>query len=272
MNCQEALSLLYDVIDKEAGEIDAQQVKEHLARCSDCAGTFRLEQSVNELLQERLASQQTTPRLDSLQSRVLSQLDEVDLENRNDSVASDQSSPNSTPSVFRTGRYLAAAALVVVVAGAAYLANAIFDDHAVYLPLEEAHWLVMDNYDAIGSVATTQARAEIQQNLAYDVIDQIGTFVLAGAQLEIVDNMPVAHFVYHNDDHVVSVFVINSERLQIPDDLAATMISHNGFQFFDHNCRGCRLVYRKVGKALIVTATTVRNVELLDFIPDRSPV
>ena len=30
MNCQEALSLLYDYIDKEASDINAQQIKEHL--------------------------------------------------------------------------------------------------------------------------------------------------------------------------------------------------------------------------------------------------
>ena len=30
MNCQEALDLLYDIIDKEASEIDTQEVKRHL--------------------------------------------------------------------------------------------------------------------------------------------------------------------------------------------------------------------------------------------------
>ena len=35
MKCQEALDLLYEIIDKEASEIDTQAVKRHLDYCQD---------------------------------------------------------------------------------------------------------------------------------------------------------------------------------------------------------------------------------------------
>jgi len=82
MNCQEALSLLYDIIDKEASEIDVKEVEEHLRNCQDCSGVYRLERSVNELVQEKLTHQKATPKLDSLKAKVLAELDEIDCANR----------------------------------------------------------------------------------------------------------------------------------------------------------------------------------------------
>jgi anti-sigma factor (TIGR02949 family) len=82
MNCQEALSLLYDIIDREASEIDVREVEEHLRNCKDCSGVYRLERSVNELVQEKLSHQKATPRLDSLKAKVLSELDQIDCDNR----------------------------------------------------------------------------------------------------------------------------------------------------------------------------------------------
>ena len=81
MNCQEALSLLYDIIDNEASEIDSQQVREHLENCTDCDGVFRLEESVNELLRARLKNPKPNPRLKALKAKVLSQFDAIDCEN-----------------------------------------------------------------------------------------------------------------------------------------------------------------------------------------------
>jgi len=44
MNCQEALSLLYDVIDKEASQIDIKEVQKHLDCCQDCLKRFQVEE------------------------------------------------------------------------------------------------------------------------------------------------------------------------------------------------------------------------------------
>ncbi|RKX23560.1 MAG: hypothetical protein DRP45_10300 [Candidatus Zixiibacteriota bacterium] len=81
MNCQEALSLLYDIIDKEASEIDVAQVQEHLNRCRDCAGIYKIEESISRLIQEKLKHKEPTPCFDVLKSNVLQQLDDIDAEN-----------------------------------------------------------------------------------------------------------------------------------------------------------------------------------------------
>ena len=78
MNCQEALNLLYDIIDKEASEIDTQQVQEHLSRCRHCSEIYKVEKSVNALLKAKMQASSPAPCVDALKLRVLNELDAVD--------------------------------------------------------------------------------------------------------------------------------------------------------------------------------------------------
>jgi anti-sigma factor (TIGR02949 family) len=265
MNCQEALSLLYDVIDKEASEIDAREVEEHLKNCHDCAGVYRLERSVNELIKEKLRAQEVNPRVDNLKTKILAQLDEVDRENRPPEAAA--------PTSFRLGRALAIAASVIIVLGAFFIGFGVFEKHEAYLPLEESHWTASANIDAYRSnVVTSLARVQVQQDWAREIPEALRSFDLVGGQLETLCEMPVAHFIYNRDDQVVSVFFVCAKAYQLPEDLLAHVVNHNGVEFYDHNCRGCRLVYHRAGDAWVVTATTERDIDLLSFVPDRGPV
>ena len=275
MNCQEALSLLYDVIDKEASEIDAQQVAEHLRRCDDCAGKYHLEQSIHELVQAKLQNQDASPEVVTIKAKVLSQLDEIDRCNQTRTGQAARSTGAQSKGSFRMGRALAIAAAVIVTVTAGYFGLRAFDDHAIYLPMEQAHWNAEANTQAYAStVHTSLARSEVQDKLQFDVHPMVDEFNLVGGQLEKIDGLDVAHFVYRNDsrNNVVSVFVIDAAMMSLPDDLVATMVTRNGIDFYDHNCRGCRLVYHRVGNALVVTASTEASLDLLDFVPDRDPV
>ena len=46
MNCREALSHLYDVIDKEADEINAREVEKHLKMCRHCMARYEFERAL----------------------------------------------------------------------------------------------------------------------------------------------------------------------------------------------------------------------------------
>jgi len=273
MNCQEALSLLYDIIDKEASEIDIRQVEDHLRHCHDCSGIYRLERSVNELIREKLDHQEGTPRLDSLKSKILAEMDVMDCANRPSDPAKKKHAEAISIPAFGLGRIMAIAAAVIVVVGAVMVGKSIFNDHAVYLPLEQAHWAAVENLESCRNAGVTSATlVGTRQALAYDLADQVSTFALLGGFSETVDGIPLAHFVYHNENRFVSVFVIDAALMTLPDDLLETLVNHNGIEFYDHNCRGCRLVYHRVGNALIITATSQREVELLDFVPGRGAV
>ena len=92
-------------------------------------------------------------------------------------------------------------------------------------------------------------------------------FRLAGGRIEQVMGNDMAHFVYRNGDHLVSVFVADARMFHIPDEVMNNAVTHGDLTFYDHNCRGCRLVFHRIGNAIVVTATTERDIELLDFVP-----
>jgi len=271
MTCQEALSLLYDVIDKEASQIDAEQVEAHLSQCRHCSEIYKVEQSVNELVREKLSHNEPTPRLASLQSKVLGQLDEIDSE----SSAADESKAASPikSSFFKTGRLLALAAAVVIVLGAAFYGNQVIDEHARYMPLEQAHTECLGDLSGYRNAEMTNALlASVSTQVAYDLVPSVYGFELVGGHMETIDGVEMAHFVYASEQRVISAFVVPAQEFEIPGELLETQVVHNGVTFFDHNCRGCRLVYHQIGEAVVITATTEREVQLYDFLPGQGTI
>ena len=79
--------------------------------------------------------------------------------------------------------------------------------------------------------------------------------------------MQVSQFFYSNSEYSVSIFVIPASEISFSDDLIKTKIVIEGNCFYDHNCRGCRLLYTKNGDAVIITASTDRHYELTEFNP-----
>lgn len=267
MNCQEALSLLYDIIDKEASDIDARQVQEHLSKCRHCSEIYRVEESVNELVRAKLQTTNDNPKnVDSLKAKVLGELDAIDTELRRSAVDNPSSSERSP--FFRIGRYFAAAAALILVVGAIYYGSRLQNHHEIYIPLETAHWQAAEDLDSFRNTsATTALIGSLDKYLKYQMAYEVGSFIMIGGHTEEIDGVRMGHFVYHNDDKTVSVFVVDKNLMSVPEELADAMVEHNGINFFDHNCRGCRLVYHEIGNVLVVTATTAKDVELLDFIP-----
>lgn len=78
LNCQQALKLLYEVIDQEASEIDQSSIREHVERCRHCHGIFDAEKAVHEFIQAKLKAISTPNELSTLRSRVIDKLDKVD--------------------------------------------------------------------------------------------------------------------------------------------------------------------------------------------------
>ena len=261
MNCQEALDLLYDIIDKEASEIDAHEVEEHLKLCRHCSGVYRVESSIQELIKERLTRDNPSPRLDTLKSNILSELDSIDRGSVNPG--------RERPPFFRLSTTLALAASLVLVVGAAFLVSDFYRHNALYAPLEKAHHAVTDGQEPFQDAEVTAASMmQVNDNLHYAVSRSVNNFEMSGGRLEEIMGTRMAHFVFHSDDDkCVSVFVADEASFEIPDNLLGSAVTIGGFTFYDHNCRGCRLVYHQIGKAIIITACSDRDVDLLSFVP-----
>jgi anti-sigma factor (TIGR02949 family) len=266
MNCQEALALLYDIIDKEASQIDTQQVHEHLQKCSHCLKRYELEGDVNAFVKERLSHSQPTQQLTSLRSKILCKLDHIDHE---EGGLKDHKSP-----FWKTSYLIAAAALLVVTVSAAYFAAEFYRHQDLYLPLEEAHWATTGEPGDYHDPTETSAAVAFVDSIGYSLSTDVKNEHLIGGYVTEIDGARMAHFVYANSDfgEAVSVFVVPADRFHIPDNLKTAMVKRHGLNLFDHNCRGCRLVYHQVGNAVVITATTDHATELLDFIPDQSSI
>lgn len=78
MNCQEALSLLYEIIDKEASEVDIKKVQQHSEQCQHCFEVFRVETALQDFINEKLNDGNPSGSLETLKVKVALKLDEID--------------------------------------------------------------------------------------------------------------------------------------------------------------------------------------------------
>lgn len=268
MTCQQALNLLYDIIDKEAEHIDINKVQAHLANCHDCAGIFRVESAVNDLVRERLGNPEPTPRLEILKSKVLTQLDNIDRVMKGTDSQDTNSASDFGISGTKWGRLMAVAASVIVVFGAVYFGRAFFAHNDVYIPLEQSHWQVTEHMDDYRDPTNTlTARASVENEIGYEVQPRLYDLDLVGGRLTVIDGVEMAHFVYASGDLVASLFIVDPELFEIPDDLLHTAVAQGGITLYDHDCRGCRLVYYREGRALVIAASTQQQIDLLDIVP-----
>jgi anti-sigma factor (TIGR02949 family) len=80
ITCDEARRLLYDIIDREASEVDARAVQDHLVRCRECFSIYRLEESIQDFICERLRNSGPPCKAEQLKNRIMTELDRIDNE------------------------------------------------------------------------------------------------------------------------------------------------------------------------------------------------
>ena len=79
MNCQEALNLLYDIIDRQASDIDTEQVQEHLKTCQHCFEIYKVEGAVNEFIKARVQDDKNEIQVENLRLKIIQKLDAIDI-------------------------------------------------------------------------------------------------------------------------------------------------------------------------------------------------
>lgn len=265
MNCQEALSLLYDIIDKEASEIDARQVEEHLEKCRDCFEKYRLETEIQNFLNEKFKANGSESVQESLRTSILDRLDEIDR----------SAAPNSreTRRPFRLPAIVAVAvASLVVLIGAGFYGVRFYTHQSRYLPLEQSHWTMAGTLDASAELSTQDLIDDARRSYGYELRSEVGGYRLAGGHSETVLDTDMLHYLYASGGSTVSVFLASSELYDaVADDNLDSVMRHQ-IHFYDHDCRGCRLVFHRMGRTMVITATTDRAVDLLDFVPGRTVI
>jgi len=261
MTCQEALSLLYDIIDKEASEVDTKEVEAHLNKCHHCFETFKLERDIHNLISAKLNDDEPERELSALKTKVLGRLDQLD--SKEASADGRRPFPSNV-----AGRILAAAASLIILLGAGYYGNRLLDHQNNFIPLEEAHWNVSDIAIQVASSNETVTFVNaLREEYGYSPASLVNGFALMGGHIDTVEGVQMRHLIYSDGERMVSVFLAPANDYHIPQELVDNPVVRDHVKFFDHNCRGCRLVYHQVGDIVVITATSNRDVDLLEFNP-----
>jgi anti-sigma factor (TIGR02949 family) len=273
MNCQEVLNLLYDIIDREASEIDVKEVQEHLEHCKDCFGVYKVEGALQNFITEKLKAQdEPSPKLEFLRTKIVEQLDQIDCDISNRPSADGVSGPKRPPFLGFT-KILAAAAAIVIIVGAGYLISGFIQHDETYVPLEQAHWDAGKNLSPYKNIQQLySALTHTVNDMKYNINQDVSDFHLLGGQNMQIMHANMTHFVYadkndRSEQRLVSVFVVPADQFNFDERLKDHEVKLNGTVFYDHNCRGCRLVFHRVGDLMIITATTDKSVDLLQFVP-----
>jgi len=271
MNCEEALSLLYELIDKEVSEINEKELRKHLHSCNDCYRKYNIEKSVHEFIQARLNDGPVLDAQAKLKMRIQMRLDEIDGEGEE---VEPTESDRRTPRPFRLPAVaLAAAAAIVILIGAGYFGSRMYTHHQLFVPIEEAHWADRsESSPPMSDADLTLALGQAAGQYNYQLRPTIDNFRLISGHPEELMGQSMLHYVYSDDDRKVSVFLAPAAFFDQYDGFDMERVMRDSLTLFDHNCRGCRLVFHRINDVVVITASVDRQVELLDFIPGHAAI
>ncbi len=270
MNCQKALEKLYRILDKEGTEIDENLIREHMEMCPPCCEAFRIEKAFQDFLDSKFSNQKTkTEKLEVLKSSLCEKLDLIDCEGIEDSSTASEVlvTPISSNNILVASLIMAAS--VILVFGIASIGN-LFDYHYMnYSTIENAHFAAEDNAEQFVEFASSVTETA-RDDFNYEISRKVQGYDLVGGVMMDYKGTEVTHFLYSNNNSMVSVFIAPKGKIKIPDDIANSKEVRELGDFFEHRCHGCAIVYYETENSIVITATRDLSLELLEFIPGQS--
>jgi mycothiol system anti-sigma-R factor len=249
MTCEEALRLLYDVIDKESSQIDSEKVKEHLNGCRHCMARYEFEAMFKTFVVDKAASKTKS---DQLRNKILSRLEDAE---RNPETISAKPARNKYRLFF-----LSAAALIVFVVAALSVTQMYRHQTFVY-PFEKNH--LDGNADSGGNPDTGLAMSSLINALSADyslkLTENVLDYNLIKAGFDNIENRNFMHLHYLVGDAPVSVYIGRDDNLSLRD---FKKMVYAGHEYFQHICARCQVIYWRLGDKIIVAVSANKEAEL----------
>lgn len=274
MTRADAQRLFYAVIDGQATPTETREFQAYLKTDAELDAAFGREQAVHQAMVARLKQVHTETASPRLRKAIMSALDDVDREESMIPISTKTTSVAPKVRVLPAVKWMAYAASLVFAAGVGYFGFVLKEHGDEFLALESAHWEAVSEFQATGKFVHTTETGKCHESakkmagaLGLTLVDAEDGLSEVGACINECTGKALGHYVYADGDKIVSVFVAPAASFEIPDDLLKHPIQKNGLTLYDHNCKGCRLVYQRVGDVIVITATTNRKIELLDFEP-----
>ncbi|MBN2227245.1 MAG: zf-HC2 domain-containing protein [candidate division Zixibacteria bacterium] len=255
MTCEEALRRLYEVIDKEASEIDVKEVQEHLAHCENCMARYEFEAMFKTFVCDKASS---SPKADDLKKRILTRIDES------------EDKPNrffNRPFRYQAVIIAAAAALILCIV-AAFSVAGYYRYHTFIEPFENCHMAGVQAYrtsqadDPAIDPRDPEVLAFLQKSIPVTVNDSMPGFLMIGSCLDNIQNCRFAHFQYAHDQSLVSLFVGNDDGINLPGFEQVTI---DGIDFYQYTCKSCQIMYWKENGMIMVAVSEDKTLELSEI-------
>ncbi|UCD16798.1 MAG: zf-HC2 domain-containing protein [Candidatus Zixiibacteriota bacterium] len=262
MTCEEALRRLYDVIDKEADEIDVKEVQEHLAHCENCMARYEFEAMFKTFIRDKALS---TPKSDQLKNRILTRIEDAE---------------RSRGRFFkRPFRYqaviVAAAAALVLCIVAAFSVAGYYRQRAFIQPFEDSHMAGLQTYQTqstpvrAGNPCAPEVLTFIEGYLPAGVQDSIPGYAMIGSCLDVIQDVKFAHLSYVAGESMVSLFVGSPDGVNLPD---FERVEVGGQECYRYVCKNCQLMYWMIGNTLIVAVSEDKSLPLPEIMPAVSAI
>ena len=260
MTCQEALRLLYEVIDKEASQIDTKEVEEHLRHCRSCMARYQFEEMFKTFVIEKAAS---VSKSEDLKAKILSKIRQAETDHGNHNHKNEPLFIK--PFRFRMV-YLAAAAALIICVVAALAAAKLYRHRAFVVPFEKDHMGI--HAMNVSELDPQQHLNEVRQFVTNDMHLAMGQvapeYTMTSCCFKEMQGKKFAHLRFARGDSHISIFVGQAEGVQLPDFEPAT---YGGVEYFRKDDDDCRMIYWRLGEALVVAVTDDKSLDLTQFMP-----
>lgn len=255
MTCQEALRLLYEVIDKEASQIDSEKVKEHLNNCRDCMARYEFEQMFRTFVVKKAA---TRAKSEQLKYRILAHINDRG------------EKPTGFFNQYKRRIFAAAAILVIFIAVG--LSAAQYYRHRIFVyPFEKSHLDEIITGDPIpaGAEAIADMKNFLAGNMHLSLSEDIPGYRLVHSGYDEIVGKKFAHLQYLNGKSRISLFIGNPADIKLP---GFEKISLSGIEYFRHICASCQVIYWKKGNSIAIAVSEDKAVQLPALISALGPI
>ena len=248
MTCEDALRLLYEVIDKEANQIDTEKVKKHLDECEHCMARYEFEAMFKTFVTEK-ASQSN--RTEMLKQRIQDRISDTGDSGSRFRLRSFKSRPVIIS---------AAAALVLCVVAALATAQFFRHNNFVY-PFEKEHFNAnpVNFAEAEEEDCINEINAFIGPNFSLALSAQVAGYELTHYGVDEIRGHKFMHLHYRNGQNKVSLFIGQYNPESLPDFEKAV---YSGIEYFRHVCLRCQVIYWKKGNAVAIAVSENKELNL----------
>lgn len=248
MTCEEALKLLYEVIDKEANQIDSEIVKKHLEDCQHCMARYEFEVMFKTFVTEKGASRNRT---DLLKQRIQDRISDAG-----------ESGSRFQLRSFRSRPVIISAAAALVLCVVAALATAQFFRHKSFVyPFEKEHFNAHPvNFAAVNDDdCIKEINGYLTPHFSLALGEKVAGYELTHYGIDEIRGHKFMHLHYRNGTSKVSLFIGQYSPQNLPD---FEKVIHSGIEYFRHVCLQCQVVYWKQGNAVAIAVSENKELDL----------